>query len=125
VGWFSLRPSDTGEYELGYRLSVDSWGRGLATEGSRALIDYGFDSLGASRVWAQTMSVNRRSQRVMERCGLRFVRNFHLHWEDPIAGSEAGEVEYALTREEWARSCSTAHRASERGDGLILDEPRD
>jgi hypothetical protein len=37
----------------------------------------------------------------MERCGLRFVRAFHLEWDEPIAGTEHGEVEYEITKAEW------------------------
>ena len=37
----------------------------------------------------------------MERCGLRFVRTFHLEWDDPIEGTEHGEVEYEITKAEW------------------------
>ena len=73
-------------------------GRGLATEGTRALIDAAFETLGATRIWAQTMAVNTRSRAVMERCGLRHVRTFHLDFDDPIPGSEEGEVEYELRR---------------------------
>ncbi len=40
----------------------------------------------------------------MEKAGLRYVRTFHLEWDDPIPGTGEGEVEYALTREEWARA---------------------
>jgi len=103
VGWFSLRPApgDDGDRELGYRLRRDAWGQGLATEGARALVDHAFTALGAHRVWAQTMTVNARSRRVMERCGLRFVRTFHTEWPEVIAGSEHGDVEYALTRAAW------------------------
>jgi hypothetical protein len=32
----------------------------------------------------------------MERVGLRLVRVFHLTWDDPIEGTEHGEVEYEL-----------------------------
>ena len=98
VGWFALAPGDDGEYELGYRLRRDAWGRRFATEGARALIDYAFDTLHARRVWAETMAVNTRSRQVMERCGLRYVRTFHLEWDDPIEGTEEGEVEYELRR---------------------------
>jgi RimJ/RimL family protein N-acetyltransferase len=45
------------------------------------------------------MAVNLASRRVMERCGLRHVRTFHLDWPEPIAGSDQGEVEYELLRE--------------------------
>ncbi|HEY7175471.1 MAG TPA: GNAT family protein, partial [Micromonosporaceae bacterium] len=48
-----------------------------------------------------TMAVNTRSRGVMERCGLRHVGTRHDHWDDPIPGTEQGEVEYAITRDEW------------------------
>ena len=106
VGWFALHPTeggDPGEVELGYRLERSAWGKGYATEGSRALIREGFAKLGVRRVWAQTMAVNLASRRVMEKAGLKYVRTFHLEWEDPLPGTEHGEVEYALTRDDWGR----------------------
>lgn len=110
LGWFALDPpADTdppadgvtggvtgGEAELGYRLRRAVWGSGLATEGSRALVRYAFDTLGLRRVRAETMAVNTRSRRVLERSGLRHVRTFHLTWDDPIPGTEHGEVEYEI-----------------------------
>jgi RimJ/RimL family protein N-acetyltransferase len=105
VGWFGLVPSATtdGEYEVGYRLRREFWGQGLATEGTRALIDLAFTELGARRIWAETMAVNLRSRAVMERCGLRYGRTFHLEFDDPIDGTELGEVEYELSRADWER----------------------
>ena len=40
----------------------------------------------------------------MEKAGLAFVRAVHQPWPDPIPGDEHGDVEYALTREEWERT---------------------
>lgn len=104
-GWFHLRPARDGgkddEPELGYRLRKAAWGKGYATEGSRALIDKAFVELGASRVWAGTMAVNVASRRVMEKAGLRYVRLFHQEWPYKIPGDEHGDVEYAVTRQEW------------------------
>ena len=80
LGWFAFHPTegrDADEYELGYRLRASAWGKGYATEGSRALIRTGFAALGVRRVWAQTMAVNTRSRRVMEKAGLAYVRTFH------------------------------------------------
>ncbi|MDG4784198.1 GNAT family N-acetyltransferase [Micromonospora sp. WMMD961] len=100
LGWFALDPSADGtEAELGYRLRRSTWGRGLATEGSRALVRYAFDTVGVRRVWAETMAVNERSRRVMAKAGLRHVRTFHLQWDDPIPGTEHGEVEYEVVQE--------------------------
>jgi RimJ/RimL family protein N-acetyltransferase len=103
VGWFSLVPSADrpDERELGYRLRRAMWKQGFAIEGSRALVDLAFTDLGVRRVWAQTMTVNAASRRVMEGCGLRYVRTFHLDWPEPIAGSELGDVEYELLKPDW------------------------
>ncbi|MEU0373741.1 GNAT family N-acetyltransferase [Streptomyces sp. NPDC006283] len=109
LGWFVFRPEaddSCREIELGYRLGRAAWGRGLATEGSRALIDKGFSELGVERVTANTMTVNTRSRRVMEKSGLSFVRTFFEEWPDVIEGSELGDVEYALTRADWERRTS-------------------
>jgi RimJ/RimL family protein N-acetyltransferase len=49
------------------------------------------------------MAVNKGSQNVMEKAGLKYVRTFELDWPEKIEGAEFGDVEYALTREEWAQ----------------------
>ncbi len=78
-------------------------GPGLRHRGqSRALIDKAFTELGARRVHASTMAVNTGSRRVMEKAGhaLRpHVR--HADWPVRIEGDEEGDVEYAITRDEW------------------------
>ena len=101
VGWFGLRRSAGRDRELGYRLRRAAWGSGHATEGARALVDLAFTHLEASQVWAHTMTVNIASRRVMERCGLRYVRTFFDEWPEPIEGSDEGDVEYVLTRGDW------------------------
>ena len=60
VGWFHFRPTATHpkEVELGYRLLKSVWGKGYATEGSRALIHKGFAELDVQRVVAFTMVVH-------------------------------------------------------------------
>ena len=50
------------------------------------------------------MAVNARSRGVMERAGLKFIRVFHIHFDDPIPGTEHGDVEYEITRTEWEHS---------------------
>jgi RimJ/RimL family protein N-acetyltransferase len=115
IGWFHLRPPPEhgrpDEPELGYRLRRASWGKGYATEGSRALVDRAFADLGASRVFAETMVVNTASRRVMEKAGLRMVRTFHADWPVRIPGDELGDVEYAITRDEWEQDLRRAARS--------------
>jgi len=107
VGWFHLRPDriDDGEQELGYRLRRAAWGQGLATEGSVALLDHGFRRVGTDRISARTLAGNHASQRVMQKCGLRYERDF-VYPEDVIAGRSERErtaVKYSLGREDWLR----------------------
>ena len=97
LGWFHFRPREGGsldEAELGYRLRKSAWGKGYATEGSRALIRKGFTEFGVQRVVAEAMAVNLASRRVMEKAGLTLVRSFHQPWPYPIEGDELGDVEY-------------------------------
>src|ERR687894_1796476 len=93
LGWFEFRPPEGGgpdEAELGYRLRRSAWGKGYATEGSRALIRKGFTELGVRRVVAKTMAVNAASRRVMEKAGLTYVRTFHQQWSPSTEGPEHG-----------------------------------
>ena len=104
LGWFHFRPrpdAAPGEVELGYRLRKPAWGKGYATEGSRALIRKGFTESGVQRVTAETMTVNQASRRVMEKAGLKLVRTFYQPWPYPIDGDQFGGVEYALDMDGW------------------------
>ena len=56
--------------EIGWRLAVEHWGHGYATEGARAALDCGFQRLGLEEIVAFTVPANRRSRRVMERLGM-------------------------------------------------------
>jgi RimJ/RimL family protein N-acetyltransferase len=106
AGRFSLRPANSyglaGGTELGYRLYPAFWGRGLATEGARALVGAAFGRLHLDRVVATTMADNAGSWRVLEKCGLRRVRTFHYPDADLMPGAEHGDFVYELTRSDWS-----------------------
>jgi len=95
------QPQVPGEADLGYRLAREFWRQGLAKEGSLALIRHGFDDLGLRRVFGQTMAVNTPSRATMAALGMTLVRTFHEDHDEPLPGSEHGEVEYEMTRETW------------------------
>src|SRR4029450_9039214 len=63
------QPDDPAVTDLGYRLIRRYWRKGLASEASRALLRHAFDTVGQSRVIAQTMAVNVASRGVMEAIG--------------------------------------------------------
>jgi RimJ/RimL family protein N-acetyltransferase len=96
------QPDDPTVADLGYRLARRHWRKGLASEASRALLAHAFDTVGQSRVIAQTMTVNAGSQGVMKAVGMRYVRTYFPSWDDPLPGAESGEVEYEMTRAMWA-----------------------
>jgi RimJ/RimL family protein N-acetyltransferase len=71
VGWFSLKYAGRSpDIEVGYRLVPQAWGQGFATEGARALVDYGFDDLDLDRIIGVTHPGNRASQRVLMKAGM-------------------------------------------------------
>lgn len=119
VGWWELVCSDadhvdgmgSGEAEIGWRVERSQWGQGLAPEGAIALLQHAFDTVGLERVWAETMSVNTPSRRVMEKIGMRHVATEIQEWDDPLPGSELGEVTYEITKAEWVQLASGSHRS--------------
>jgi len=104
LGWFHFRPrqgSAPDQVELGYRLRKSAWGKGYATEGSRALIRKGFAESGVRCVTAEAMAANTASRRVMEKAGLTLVRTFTQPWPGATGGELIEVVDYALTRADW------------------------
>jgi RimJ/RimL family protein N-acetyltransferase len=56
--------------EIGWRLAYAHWGRGLATEGARALVRHAFETLRLPSLVSFTSTANLRSRRVMENIGM-------------------------------------------------------
>lgn len=67
------------EVELGYRLARDYWGRGFASEATRAIRDYAFDVLGLEHIISIIEPSNIHSVRVAEQMGMtvRTATTFH------------------------------------------------
>lgn len=112
LGWFHFRPplmgagspaswDEGGVAELGYRLRRSAWGKGYATEGSRALIAKGFTDFGVRRVVAETVAGNRASRRVLEKSGLIEVPASASTGSSAAAGAEQRHVTYELSRAGW------------------------
>ncbi len=67
------RLDGTDVVELMYAVAGDRWGRGHATDMAEALLDVAFGPLGLDEVVAFVLPDNRRSRRILDRCG--FVRD--------------------------------------------------
>lgn len=74
VGWMALKTlGRSSDYEIGYRLMRNMWGKGYATEASRCLIRYAFEDLQLEKVLAVCMPENQASRKVMEKVGLQYT----------------------------------------------------
>lgn len=101
------------EYETGYVLHRDWWGRGLASEATRALLAFAFGELGAHRVYATVTPENQASCRVLAKLGFRLEghqRKDMLKW-----GEWRDSLIFAMLAEEWPggrEAMSSASRPS-------------
>jgi RimJ/RimL family protein N-acetyltransferase len=68
--------------EIGWRLAAKHWGKGLATEGARAAVDYGFGTLALAEIVSFTTTTNQRSRRVMEKIGM--TRDPQADFDHPL-----------------------------------------
>ena len=86
--------------EIGWRLDHPFWGKGYATEGAKACLDYGFRELALPKVCSYTTHRNLRSQRVMEKIGLKRGTEF-LDTSIPAGHPHNPLIYYHLSREEY------------------------
>lgn len=93
--WFAPRI-----YEIGWVFHPDHQGKGYATEAARAMLRYGFETLGVHRIIATCQPENIGSWRVMEKLGM--VREGHLRQciERPN-GVWWDEYFYAILKTDW------------------------
>jgi RimJ/RimL family protein N-acetyltransferase len=72
--------------EIGWRLTQACQGRGLATEGALAIIDFAFHQLALGEVVAITAMPNQPSRRVMEKVGMTYRPEFAFNHPRVPAG---------------------------------------
>lgn len=77
VGCCGLRPyrPEEGIPELGFHLRPKFWGRGLAVEGARAVIQFAFETTDAKGLSAGHHPDNVNSKKVLERLGFRYTHD--------------------------------------------------
>lgn len=82
IGWCGLKyfnqplNQHNNFYELGYRFKKKHWGKGYATESSKAVLDYGFKHLNTDAIYAITDPNNINSQKVLSKLGFNFIETF-------------------------------------------------
>jgi [ribosomal protein S5]-alanine N-acetyltransferase len=101
IGWCGLdhtNPTDT-DPALFYLLKANDWGKGLATEAARALLDYAFTQLKLASIHGGAAAENLASKRVMEKIGMNYV-----------GLDEGGGYVFTLTREKYFNTVSKGNR---------------
>ena len=71
-GGFARPPDRPGMIELIYAFAPSGWGRGLATEAGRGIVEFGFSNCGLERIEATVDPANEPSKRVLEKIGMAY-----------------------------------------------------
>jgi len=82
------------DIEVGYILRRTAWGRGIATEVCRALLNFAFEQTPLDVIVACTDKENHASQHVLTKSGMRSVGAILAYGDSDSPGFE-------ITREEW------------------------
>lgn len=100
IGLLGCGPYNEDYAEVGYWLSPDYWGRGIATEALRLVCGYAFQELRANRIEARVYGFNSASGRVLEKCG--FTLEGRLRRRMVKDGERTDQLVYGLLPEDFA-----------------------
>lgn len=79
IGYCGLRYLDElDEVEVLYGLAKAYWGKGIATQATKATISYGFNTANLNKIIALASPDNYASKRVIEKAGLRYEKQLHI-----------------------------------------------
>jgi RimJ/RimL family protein N-acetyltransferase len=93
-------PEGWPEFEIGWTLRSQSWGKGYATEAVQACLGYAFTVLGRARIVSLITPENAPSIRVAQRVGEQLEAEITL----PDLPSDRRVLQYGLTRDNWQRT---------------------
>lgn len=85
--------------EIGWRLGSQYWGHGYATEGAKAALDYGFETIQLNEIVSFAVPGNVRSIRVMEKLGMkRDLNGDFSHPNLPVEHKLSRHILYRLNK---------------------------
>lgn len=91
-------------WAMAFWIHPNCWGRGYATEAAERLLEFGFEEIGAKKIWAAAGEWNEGSTRVLEKIGMKYTgdnpKGYYSRGE-PIATRE-----YEISWEIWQRRTS-------------------
>ena len=130
IGWVGLTEPGwllSGErcVEIGWRLAKEHWGHGYAPEAARAALGFGFEVLGLDEIVAFTTTTNLKSQRVMQKIGMRHDPARDFDHPAIVEGSPLRRhVLYVRRRDDRSAVERVPVTSSEIGGGHSPGEPR-
>ena len=98
-GGFTSFDYEKNSAEIGYVLSKDFWGQGLAVEAARCVMEFGFENFSLSGFCAKCMEGNDASMRVMQKLGMSFEGIYKNGMF--IKGAYKTIIVYNITREKY------------------------
>ena len=99
VGSLRTAGQVAGQGELGFGLSADFWGRGLATEGARALLELGFATLKLDEIRGRSITQNLRVAKLVSKLGFRKLRE--LDGAEWMRARGWTHTEWSMPRTTW------------------------
>jgi RimJ/RimL family protein N-acetyltransferase len=111
IGFIGLEHCDVstefipaGAVEVGWRLAPEFWGKGYASEGANAWLDFGFGSIGLAEIFSFAVWNNDPSTAVMRRIGMEHVAGAEFdHPSVPDTHPHLKRhVLYRISHEQWA-----------------------
>ena len=109
IGYIGLAPVNfvadfTPAVEVGWRLAYEFWDKGYATEGAKAAIKYGFETLNLKEIVSFTAIKNKRSRNVMEKIGMHHSQKDDFDHPKLAEGHPLRKhVLYRIEANEWQR----------------------
>ena len=83
IGWTGIKFVDdhtengnTNFYDYGYRLNEPFWGKGYATEATKAWLEYGFNEMNIETMHAYTHFQNEASNHILKKTGFEFMEEY-------------------------------------------------
>lgn len=110
IGFLGLHYADfkahfTPCVEIGWRLDRAYWGKGYATEGGKAVLNYAFKTLNLTKVVSFTSEKNHKSIAVMKRLGMHYYsKNNFEHPQIPKKHWLRPHVFYSISQTEWLKT---------------------
>jgi RimJ/RimL family protein N-acetyltransferase len=110
IGSISLETRGVDRLALGFVLTPEAWGKGLATEAAQVMIDAGFGLTPAVEILASVSIENAASRSVLEKSGFA-----HVGTGPQGAPARGGMVpchSFRLGRETWTEAAAVRYKAS-------------